>query len=354
MQARRWAAFALGAATLSIMGAGGRVPEGPSAALSRHPALVALGADLPRLEARLLEVAGVDNGRSLAEMLALLEAWRAGEGLTECGDPDEHDTVMTSCTLAPGGPLDGLWVRVVDAWLRDGLVPPSAAALMAGRPTPSMPESERDEVLAQVPALKQRLGLGERDLRKDILEGVIRPLGIYLGLTGSRHAALRTFVDRYGRELAHPPRGGVATARVAPLVAPSVEAAATAPGPSVLGVISQAVRDQGWGGATSSPRGPVRRSPPPRGWSSRPGRRAWDGHRAGAALEATGRAGVSAVAAASAAARPATGGVPAARAADAAPPPVADAGGVVTSAVTDEVEVTDAGFAVEFSGTRFR
>ncbi len=275
MRNRLSIAFCFAGAALVLTGSGVGPGRSPPAAgvLPRHPALarleLELKVDLARLEAEALAEAGVPEGLSLAEVIAAAEAWLASGELARCGHPDEHDLAGTRCSRAPGSPLSDLFERILARWVAAGL-PPEGATLLHGGVPPFLAGThrleagvlavvtrhhsaedlarERDRLVASglsgaaawdrealaasldrrsgpvdLAVLATRIDPQGRDLRTDLLEGVVRPLGWWAGVTGPTGQSFARFaLERLGRS----------TTGQAPLLAPDLVSVPEAPAPA--------------------------------------------------------------------------------------------------------------------------
>lgn len=245
MKNRSVGAILLGGLALGIMGMGVPRPDAPAprGLLGRHPFFYRLGGDLPAMEREVLLTAGAPAGRDLAQVLTLVEAWRKEAGLTACGHPEEHELSGTACSRSPGSALDALFARVVGAWYRGGHLDAVEATLLYGGLPPFLatthvlrgdqlertlatygPEAiraERDRLVAtglsgarhwtpeavveslerrrdggDLGAARARLNPEGRDLRRDVMEGVVRPLGLVAGATGLGGEPVFAYVER--------------------------------------------------------------------------------------------------------------------------------------------------------------
>lgn len=257
--------------SLGIMGATHREAGTMSSVLGELPLLRNVGAEPGALEASLFHSLGIPRRWSAAHLVSLVESWVAAEGLARCGHPEAHEMVSTPCTLAPGGVLDGLLERVLQGWYESRLVDaPQAVLLYGGLPgfleathrlegellkvqmvriTPADLEEERSRLLelgvsgasrwanvdvarslrrrraeeVDLVALRQRLDPQGLDMRRTLLEGLIRPLALYLGETGTGGAPVREFLEEFGDQTPAP----------GPLLAPDAPRVAEAPVPVV-------------------------------------------------------------------------------------------------------------------------
>jgi len=154
--------------------------------------------DLPALEASTLEALGLAGGPGLEELRAGVAAWRAARGLSACGHAEAHDTVATACSVAPGGVLDGLWLRVLEAWYRAGQVDASVATLLHGGLPPFLGATHRlEEGVLESSLLRldaadlRRAKLGGADLSGASLVGAVAQRTDFAGanLTGANAAS---------------------------------------------------------------------------------------------------------------------------------------------------------------------
>jgi hypothetical protein len=234
--------------TLGIMGAssGEKVPV--SSILQDLPLFREKAMDSGALEAAAFQALGIPRRWSARRLLAQIEVWRTQQNLAPCGHPEAHELVATSCSLAPGSSLDALLVRVLNAWYQGRLLTAGEVTLLYGAPPRFLDGRytlegsllrRREITMTAQDLFQERIYLAGRgvsgvdhwsnvdvarslrrrwsqsenltelsrslnprsaNLRRELMEGLIRPLALYLGEAAGGGEALRRFLDQEGKK----------------------------------------------------------------------------------------------------------------------------------------------------------
>jgi hypothetical protein len=220
---------------IGIMGAGGSHSPGPGV-LESLPALARAGVDPALLTRASLGVVGVPAAWSEDELVGAVTRWRDRNQRALCGHAEAHELTGTPCSLAVGGPLDSLLDEVLATWVEAGAISPAIATLLYGSLPPHLAAThdlvegrlqarvqrftaedlaaERSRLVAEglsaaarwtpeavartlrrrtagvdLVALAKRLNPEGVDLRRLVMEGWIRPLGLVSGRSGVAEAS---------------------------------------------------------------------------------------------------------------------------------------------------------------------
>jgi hypothetical protein len=220
---------------IGIMGAGGSHSTGPGV-LESLPALARAGVDPALLTRASLGVVGIPAEWSEDELVGAVTRWRDRNQRALCGHAEAHELTGTPCSLAVGGPLDSLLDAVLAAWVEEEAISPAIATLLYGSLPPHLAAThdlvegrlqarvqrftaedlaaERSRLVAEglsaaarwtpeavartlrrrtagvdLDALAKRLNPEGVDLRRLVMEGWIRPLGLVSGRNGVTEAS---------------------------------------------------------------------------------------------------------------------------------------------------------------------
>lgn len=271
MRPRFAAGTILAVATFGIMGAS-TGPESPGPArsvLSTLPLFARVHAEPAALEAAAFQALGVPRRWDAARLVDRVRAWLAGEGLSACGHREPHELAGTRCSAAPGGALDVAYQEVLEAWYQAGLIDAGVVALLYRGLPPFLAATHRLEgerlettLLSMGPdqlagerhrlvelglsaaeqwspeavarslrarlaraedlgALGARLNPERRDLRRCLIEGLVRPMALVQGSLGPGGPPLRAFLDEFGHLDDAPPALLVAAPPTVEVPAPS-------------------------------------------------------------------------------------------------------------------------------------
>lgn len=243
MRFRTATSLLLACLTLGIMGATPKEPAPSPSVLEELPILRSEAVDPGALEAATFDSLGIPRRWTLAKLVSLVEGWRDTGGRAACGHPESHELVSTVCSLSPGGSLDRLYLRVLEGWWRGRLLEAGEITLLYGGLPEFLASTHQledgvlrvgtmeimpEELVAERARLKH-LGVSgadlwsnldvarslrrrraeevdlrelakERnpegiDLRRQVLERLVRPLALYLGDTGGVGDSVRAYLE---------------------------------------------------------------------------------------------------------------------------------------------------------------